>query len=159
MVLRQTECTPGDRVAHLLGLSDQTGRAGWQRSSIRPRIAQLVVVIGALQRRDFVVHKRFQFWRRAPERVHRRRPWRRPRGELAWPHRYDESRPRSIPGSLSTAWRLPSLERAMMRNSCARRDHVREHIKQQHRQRDAGSERQHARMDTLGCDRFRSVPK
>ena len=58
-VVREVEMHAGDGVAHLLGLADQrlalVGQFAEQVAD-----AHFVVVIGALERGDFVVHQRFQ---------------------------------------------------------------------------------------------------
>ena len=61
-VVRQIEMDAGDGVAHVLGLIDQrlalVGQLAEQVAD-----AHFVVVIGALERGDFVVHQRFQLGR------------------------------------------------------------------------------------------------
>ena len=61
-VVREIEVHAGDGVAHLLGLVDQgfalIGQFGEQVAD-----ADFVVVVGALERGDFVVHQRFQLGR------------------------------------------------------------------------------------------------
>ncbi len=61
-VVRQIEMDAGDGVAHVLGLADQ-GLALIGEPVEKIADAHFVVVVGALDRGDFVVHQRFQFGR------------------------------------------------------------------------------------------------
>ena len=61
-IVRQIEVHAGDGVAHVLGLADQIlALAGQFAEQVAD--AHFVVVIGALERGDFVVHQRFQLGR------------------------------------------------------------------------------------------------
>ena len=144
-VLGEAEMHAGDRVAHLLGLSDQAvalvGEVLDQAAD-----AQLVVVVGALQRRDLVVHQRFQLGGARERALHavahggdlaadrlsdRHDRLARDRLRLGEPHRGLGHRARDDAQLLRAA------------------DHVRDHVEQQHRQRDAGREREQRRMHAL----------
>ena len=61
-VVRQIEVDAGDGVAHVLGLTDQ-GLALVGEPVEKIADAHFVVVVGALDRGDFVVHQRFQLGR------------------------------------------------------------------------------------------------
>ena len=144
-VLGQAEMHAGDGVAHLLGLPDQAvalvGEILDQAAD-----AQFVVVVGALQRRDFVVHQRFQFGgarKRAFDAVAHR-------GDFApdrLADRHDRlARDRLRLGEPHRGFRHRARDDAQLLRAA---DHVREHVEHQHRQHDAGGKHKQRRMRAL----------